>query len=980
MFNRRLESFSYDDTEQIAWKPGKGEWLIITCLSIITLIVAIDATILVPVLPIIAASLNGTATDAFWAGSSYLLACAVVQPFVVKLSDIFGRQILLLSSICFFTAGTIICCLSHNFTHFLIGRSIQGIGGGGCIPLTAVIITDIVPLRHRPTYLIFPSMSWAVASITGPLIGGLLAEHTTWRWVFYLNFPFCVIGIIMTLLVVKMDHRMSELPFIQKVALVDWFGGGLFIASMCSILIGITWGGCRYNWASVQILVPIIAGLIGMIATVVWESRVANPFLPLRLFNSCSGAASFSCAFIQGLLLFGMLYYLPFFFEACKNLTPTLAGITLIPITGAFVPTAIVIGIIITRTGSYRWALWSGFGFTIIAHGLLILLDAQTSSRRWIPIFLLCGFGHGLIVMTLIICIQAIAKPEDAANAAATYTFVRTIGMCVGVAIGGSIFQNALSNKLGDLALPTSVANNAVAFVAILKTLDFDSPIRQAYVIAYSHSFGQVFIAMTAIVGVVSFHKAISATTEPNTYSPKLYKRLGVDSFITSQRPIALAGVLSNIGPDGSKSSGAAAGIVISSPSTTNPDYLFTWTRDAALTLKCLVDFFSLSGDTALQQVIDNYVTAESQLQQVSNPSGTITSGGLGEPKFNIDMSAFTGPGGRPQRDGPALRATSLIAYSRLLISSGKSSYARSTVWPIIQNDLSYVSANWNKTTFDIWQEIESSSFFTVAVQYRALVEGNTLAVELGTSCTDCVSQAPQVLCFLQDFWSPTLGYTVANTGGGRSGKDVGTILASIHIFDTAAGCDATTFQPCSDRALANHKVVTDSFRSIYNINTGLGQGAAAAVGRYPEDVYFGGNPWYLATLAAAEQLYDALHVWAVQASITVTPISLAFFQDFDSSIAAGTYSSSDSTYVSLLDKVKAYADSYIAIVEKFTPSSRSFCEQFSKSDGVPVSAIDLTLSYTAFLTAVAAREGAMPASWGALSVSSVAQTCLKVE
>lgn len=146
-------------------------------------------------------------------------------------------------------------------------------------------------------------MSWAVASITGPLIGGLLAEHTTWRWVFYLNFPFCVIGIIMTLLVVKMDYRMSELSFIQKVALVDWFGGGLFIASMCSILIGITWGGCRYNWASVHILVPIIVGLIGVIATVVWESWVANPFLPLRLFNSRSGAASFSCAFIQGLLV-----------------------------------------------------------------------------------------------------------------------------------------------------------------------------------------------------------------------------------------------------------------------------------------------------------------------------------------------------------------------------------------------------------------------------------------------------------------------------------------------------------------------------------------------------------------------------------------------------------------------------------------------------------------------------------------------------
>lgn len=156
----------------------------------------------------------------------------------------------------------------------------------------------------------------------------------------------------------------------------------------------------------------------------------------------------------------------------------------------------------ITRSGYYRWALWSGFGFTTFAHGLLILLDAQVPSRRWIPIFLLVGFGHGLITMALIICIQAIVKSEDVAYAAATYTFVRTIGMCVGVAIGGSIFQNALSNNLDDLALPTSVANNAEAFVAILNTLDIDSPLHQAYVIAYSESFKQVFIAMTAVVGV----------------------------------------------------------------------------------------------------------------------------------------------------------------------------------------------------------------------------------------------------------------------------------------------------------------------------------------------------------------------------------------------------------------------------------------------------------------------------------------------
>jgi len=158
----------------------------------------------------------------------------------------------------------------------------------------------------------------------------------------------------------------------------------------------------------------------------------------------------------------------------------------------------------------------------------------------------------------------------------------------------------------------------------------------------------------------------------------------------------------------------------------------------------------------------------------------------------------------------------------------------------------------------DLWEEVSGESFFTIAVQHRALVEGSTFASQVGSSCPYCDSQAPQILCFLQSFWAGT--YTLANFGSSRTGKDANTLLGSIHTFDPQAACDDTTFQPCSSRALANHKVVTDSFRSIYNINSGIAEGTAVAVGRYPEDSYYNGNPWYLCTMAAAELLYDALY------------------------------------------------------------------------------------------------------------------------
>lgn len=263
------------------------------------------------------------------------------------------------------------------------------------------------------------------------------------------------------------------------------------------------------------------------------------------------------------------------------------------------------------------------------------------------------------------------------------------------------------------------------------------------------------------------------------------------------------------------------------------------------MTLKVLIDqFIAGDGDSSLETIIQQYISAQAKLQPISNPSGDFSDGsGLGEPKFNVNVTAFTGSWGRPQRDGPALRATALIAYGNHLLSSGKKTTVKSNIWPIVQNDLNYVAQYWNQTGFDLWEEVQGSSFFTIAAQHRALVEGIAFAKSLGETCDGCTSQAPQVLCFLQSFWNGTA--VISNfADAGRSGLDINSILSSIQIFDPIATCDDSTFQPCSGRALLNHKAVVDSFRSIYKVNSGKSSGDAVAVGRYPEDTYQGGNPW----------------------------------------------------------------------------------------------------------------------------------------
>ncbi|KAJ3749357.1 glucoamylase [Lentinula detonsa] len=445
-----------------------------------------------------------------------------------------------------------------------------------------------------------------------------------------------------------------------------------------------------------------------------------------------------------------------------------------------------------------------------------------------------------------------------------------------------------------------------------------------------------------------------------------------VDAYVASQSPLAKAGLLANIGPSGSKSMGAKSGIVVASPSSVNPDYLYTWTRDSAVVFQVLVDQFTLGIDTSTRGEIDNYVASQVIIQQVSNPSGTITTGGLGEPKFNIDETAFTGAWGRPQRDGPALRSTALITWANFLISESNTSYVTNTLWPLIQNDLNYVAQNWNQSTFDLWEEVDSSSFFTTAIQHRSLRQGVQLANALGqTSVVSSWStQAGNLLCFLQSYWN-TAGYITANTGGGRSGKDANTVLASIHTFDAAAGCDALTFQPCSDVALSNLLTYVNAFRSIYSINSGLANNVAAATGRYPEDSYMGGNPWYLTTLAVSEQLYDSLIIWNQQKFLNVTSLSLPFFQLFDASVTVGTYTSTSTTFTTLTSGVKTFADGFVATVAEHTPSSGSLSEQYSKSDGSQLSAADLTWSYAATLTSFDARAGVIPASWGAKGLTS---------
>ncbi|OAP64783.1 hypothetical protein AYL99_00755 [Fonsecaea erecta] len=484
------------------WKPSATEALVMVTLAIISLMVSLDATVIVTALSTIVQALDATSTQGFWIGTSYLLVVAVTMPFTASISDIVGRPQTLFTVLLSFTVGTILCATAHSIGIMLVGRCLQGIGGGGVIILSLVIFSDIVPLRFRPQYVGVLQGAWALGSVIGPIIGGAFASPTRWRWVFYLMLPFCGVGLVFVPLFVRL--RRPEATLKEMLGRVDWIGGVLFISSATSFLIAISWGGTIYAWNHWRTLVPLLIGLAGLVATMIWERFGAKEtaFLRHSLFHVWSAHAIYFGAFAQGLILYAQLYYIPFFFESAKLYSPIRTGVSLLPVLLTLVPASIIVGAAITRTGKFRWAITTGWVLTTVGTGLSISWVRGTQTAVWAVEMIVLGFGHGLNLNALNTASQAACKPGDEGRAVGMYAFLRSFGMAIGVGVGGSVFQNVMKSKLAALGLPTDIALRAEAYLEVLKRMPADSPQRAAAVDAYIAGFHGVFGFLTGLAGL----------------------------------------------------------------------------------------------------------------------------------------------------------------------------------------------------------------------------------------------------------------------------------------------------------------------------------------------------------------------------------------------------------------------------------------------------------------------------------------------
>jgi EmrB/QacA subfamily drug resistance transporter len=505
-----LEADTFDRADAVAPVEQQGQMThrqILEALSgmLLAMFVAfLSSTVVSNALPTIITDLHGTQSQYTWVVTATLLASTASTPIWGKLADLFSKKLLIQLAIIIFIVGSMLAGLSQSVETLIGWRVLQGLGLGGLQALVQIAMAAMISPRERGRYSGLLGGVMAVATVGGPLLGGLLVDTSWlgWRWCFYVGVPFAAVALLLL-------QRTLHLPVTKRDVHIDYLGAAFLTAGVSALLIWVTLAGDSFAWMSTETALFVGGGLLAIAAFIVTELRAKEPIVPLRLFRDRTTTLAIVASMAVGVAMFGSSVFLGQYLQISRGYSPTAAGLLTIPMIAGLLISSTVSGLLITKTGRWKNFLVAGSILVVAGFGLLATIDHQTNMVLLGAFLFILGTGIGMTMQNLVLAVQNTVAATDLGAASSAVAFFRSLGGTIGVSVLGAV----LSTHVGDLIMQglakipgAAAAAAGSGSVGLSSFNDAPAPIRELIRVSYGDATGRIFLisAIVALVAVVA--------------------------------------------------------------------------------------------------------------------------------------------------------------------------------------------------------------------------------------------------------------------------------------------------------------------------------------------------------------------------------------------------------------------------------------------------------------------------------------------